>query len=217
MKLTKKEAEEFKIVSDAVYKLTQGMAILGDWISKSLVDFKNSNQLNMDLPEPGTPIKFVYEKIIGDQTDNDNPYLNSKCIPTKGTAHAAAYDLRAYIPPVHGEDLGTNILYPGDTQVISTNLIVELPIDFELIVTPRSGLSVKGITVANSPGTIDADYRGVIGVILRNDSTVAFTVTHGDRIAQCKLKRVEPTDWIKVDKLSDTARGSGGFGSTGVK
>jgi dUTP pyrophosphatase len=94
---------------------------------------------------------------------------------------------------------------------------MELPTGFEAQVRPRSGLAAKrGITVLNSPGTIDADYRGEIGVILVNVSNEPVVITHGDRIAQMVISRFEQANWEEVEVLSDTERGSGGFGSTGV-
>jgi dUTP pyrophosphatase len=104
-----------------------------------------------------------------------------------------------------------------ETKIISTNLMVEVPIGYELVITPRSGLATKGITIGNAPGCVDSDYRGVVGVILYNNGGTPFILTHGDRIAQCKLKKLEPTNWNHVNKLSETSRGTGGFGHTGIK
>ena len=97
-------------------------------------------------------------------------------------------------------------------------LYLELPEGYEAQIRPRSGLAAKqGITVLNSPGTIDADYRGEIGVILANVSNEPVTIQHGDRIAQMVISRHQQAEWIEVETLSQTERGSGGFGSTGVK
>lgn len=105
---------------------------------------------------------------------------------------------------------------PGDRKLIPTELSVAIPDEYEIQIRPRSGLALKhGIMVVNSPGTIDASYRGKIGVILMNSGSNSFTVNPGDRIAQAVLCKVEKIHWQQVDKLSGTERGSSGFGSTG--
>lgn len=110
------------------------------------------------------------------------------------------------------------ILEPMARALIPTGIYIELPVGLEAQVRPRSGLALKkGITVLNTPGTIDADYRGEIGVILVNLSTETFTVENGERIAQMVIARHEQIEWEEVDSLSDTSRGSGGFGSTGTQ
>ena len=120
-------------------------------------------------------------------------------------------DLRAMLP----ESITLN---PLDRTIIKTGLFIELPIGYEAQVRPRSGLAAKkGITVLNTPGTIDADYRGEIGVILVNLSNEPFTVENGERVAQLVIAKHERAEWLEVEVLSDTSRGSGGFGSTGVK
>ena len=107
-------------------------------------------------------------------------------------------------------------IQPGESGLIKTGLFVEIPVGYEIQVRPRSGLAFKnGITVLNSPGTIDADYRGEIGVILINHGNEVFDVKPGDRIGQLVLKQVEQIEWNQVLFLSDTDRGTGGFGSTG--
>ncbi|MFC4095858.1 dUTP diphosphatase [Euzebyella saccharophila] len=122
-----------------------------------------------------------------------------------------------------GMDLRANIseaitLQPLERTIIKTGLFIELPIGFEAQVRPRSGLAAKkGITVLNAPGTVDADYRGEIGVILVNLSNEAFTIENGERVAQLVIAKHERAEWKEVDSLSDTVRGKGGFGSTGVK
>ncbi|NAS10932.1 dUTP diphosphatase [Poritiphilus flavus] len=122
-----------------------------------------------------------------------------------------------------GMDLRANIsasvtLEPLERTIIKTGLFIELPIGFEAQVRPRSGLAAKkGITVLNAPGTIDADYRGEIGVILVNLSSEAFTVEDGERIAQLVIARHERIEWVEDQELTETERGSGGFGSTGTK
>ncbi|MCD8407077.1 dUTP diphosphatase [Tenacibaculum dicentrarchi] len=121
-----------------------------------------------------------------------------------------------------GMDLRANIekpitLKPLERAIIKTGLFIALPIGFEAQVRPRSGLAAKnGVTVLNSPGTIDADYRGEIGVILVNLSNQDFTVNDGERIAQLIIAKHERVNWQEVSALNETERGAGGFGSTGV-
>lgn len=120
-------------------------------------------------------------------------------------------DIRAFIPEAI-------VLQPMERAIVKTGLFLELPIGTEAQVRPRSGLAAKkGITVLNSPGTIDADYRGEVGVILVNLSQEAFTVENGERIAQLVIAKHERVVFEEVDVLTDTSRGEGGFGSTGVK
>ena len=122
-----------------------------------------------------------------------------------------------------GMDLSANIsemvtLQPLARAIIKTGLFMELPVGVEAQVRPRSGLAAKkGITVLNAPGTIDADYRGEIGVILVNLSDEAFEINNGERIAQLVITKHERAEWMEVNELSETARGEGGFGSTGTK
>lgn len=122
-----------------------------------------------------------------------------------------------------GMDLRANLfeaitLEPLERTIIKTGLFMELPVGYEAQVRPRSGLAAKkGITVLNAPGTIDADYRGEVGVILVNLSKEAFVIENGERIAQLVIAKHERAAWEVVEELSDTARGEGGFGSTGVK
>jgi dUTP pyrophosphatase len=120
-------------------------------------------------------------------------------------------DLRAHIiEPI--------TLHPLERALVKTGLFMELPIGLEAQVRPRSGLALKkGISVLNAPGTIDADYRGEIGVILINLSSEPFKITPGDRIAQLVIAKHERAEWVEVDSLEETARGAGGFGSTGIK
>lgn len=109
------------------------------------------------------------------------------------------------------------MLPPGGRTLIRTGLFIALPAGHEAQIRPRSGLALKsGVTVLNSPGTIDADYRGEIGVILINHSDAAFTVNDGERICQMVIARHETIGWEQVDSLDDTSRGAGGFGHTGV-
>ncbi len=130
--------------------------------------------------------------------------------PAYQTAHAAGLDVRAWLPG------GPVTLGPLQRELIGTGLIVELPVGTELQVRPRSGLAYKhGLTVLNSPGTIDADYRGEIKVLLVNLSSEPATIHDGDRIAQLVLARHETIVWEAATELSETARGEGGYGSTG--
>ena len=134
---------------------------------------------------------------------------SSNELPEYSTQHAAGLDLRANLT----EEV---IMEPFDRKLIPTGLFIELPVGFEAQVRPRSGLALKkGITVLNSPGTIDADYRGEIQVILINLSSEKFVIQHGERIAQIVIASHENVNWEKVKFLDDTARGEGGFGHTG--
>jgi dUTP pyrophosphatase len=132
-------------------------------------------------------------------------------LPNYETIASAGMDLRA--------DLDAPItLTPLGRTIVKTGLFIELPIGYEAQVRPRSGLAIKkGITVLNSPGTVDADYRGEIGVILVNLSNEDFVIENGERIAQLIIAKHERAEWIEVQELSETSRGEGGFGSTGVK
>lgn len=130
-------------------------------------------------------------------------------LPAYATALSAGLDLRAELQnPV--------LLLPLQRQLIPTGLFIELPAGYEAQIRPRSGLAFKqGITVLNSPGTIDADYRGEIKVLLVNLSDQAFEIKHGERIAQMVVARHEAVEWELVELLNDSSRGEGGFGSTG--
>ncbi len=130
--------------------------------------------------------------------------------PNYETEGAAGMDLRANIE----EAITIN---PLERAIVKTGLFIALPVGFEAQVRPRSGLAAKkGITVLNSPGTIDADYRGKIGVILVNLSNAAFVINDGERIAQLIIAKHERVQWKEVEALNETERGVGGFGSTGV-
>ncbi len=110
-----------------------------------------------------------------------------------------------------------DVIQPGERKIIPTGIKIAIPKGYELQLRPRSGLAIKkGITLLNTPGTIDADYRGEVGVILINHSTEPFEVKKGDRIAQMIFNKFEQAEWNEVDELSETTRGEGGFGSTGV-
>ncbi|WP_268224565.1 dUTP diphosphatase [Sinomicrobium oceani] len=131
-------------------------------------------------------------------------------LPNYETVASAGMDLRADLTePV--------VLKPLQRAIVKTGLFIELPVGFEAQVRPRSGLAAKkGVTVLNAPGTIDADYRGEIGVILVNLSDTDFVVEDGERIAQLVIAKHERAGWETVESLSETIRGEGGFGSTGV-
>ncbi|MGK0413126.1 MAG: dUTP pyrophosphatase [Polaribacter sp.] len=130
--------------------------------------------------------------------------------PNYETEGAAGMDLRANID-------ASITLKPLERAIVKTGLFIALPVGFEAQVRPRSGLAAKkGITVLNTPGTVDADYRGEIGVILVNLSNEEFVINDGERIAQLIIAKHERADWQEVTVLSETKRGSGGFGSTGV-
>ncbi len=130
-------------------------------------------------------------------------------LPEYATLGSSGLDIRAYM-----EDALT--LQPMERTLIPTGLFLEIPQGYEVQIRPRSGLAIKqGITCLNTPGTIDADYRGEIKVILINLSGEAQVIQPGDRIAQMVLQKVEQIEWVPVNELSETSRGAGGFGSTG--
>ncbi|OFY86747.1 MAG: deoxyuridine 5'-triphosphate nucleotidohydrolase [Bacteroidetes bacterium RIFCSPLOWO2_12_FULL_31_6] len=132
-------------------------------------------------------------------------------LPEYGTLASAGVDLRANL----SESI---ILKPLERILVKTGLFIELPIGYEAQVRPRSGLAYKnGVTVLNTPGTIDADYRGEVGVILVNISNKDFTIENGERIAQLVIAKHEQAEWQLVEELEETERGEGGFGSTGKK
>jgi len=132
-------------------------------------------------------------------------------LPHYETEASAGMDLRANIP----ESIA---LKPLERTIVKTGLFIALPVGYEAQVRPRSGLAAKkGITVLNAPGTVDADYRGEIGVILVNLSNETFVIEDGERIAQLVIAKHERAQWEEVSELSETSRGAGGFGSTGVK
>jgi len=132
-------------------------------------------------------------------------------LPNYETIASAGMDLRANLSePITLKSL--------ERTIVKTGLFIELPMGYEAQVRPRSGLAAKkGITVLNSPGTVDADYRGEIGVILVNLSHEDFVIENGERIAQLIIAKHERAEWIEVQELSETSRGEGGFGSTGLK
>ena len=133
---------------------------------------------------------------------------STNALPQYATSQSAGIDLRANLAePV--------VLKPMERKLIPTGLFIELPEGYEAQIRPRSGLALKhGITVLNTPGTIDADYRGEIGVILINLSTEDFKIEHGERICQMVIARHEQAEWIQVEELNETESGAGGFGHT---
>ena len=132
-------------------------------------------------------------------------------LPTYETEASAGLDVRANVD-------APLILQPLERILVKTGLFLEIPVGYECQVRPRSGLALKkGVTVLNAPGTIDADYRGEVGVILINLSNEPFRIENGERIAQLVFARYEQAQWLETDILTTTERGAGGFGSTGVK
>ena len=135
---------------------------------------------------------------------SDNP------LPEHQTESSAGADIHAYLPD------GDVIIAAGEKEIIPTGIYIEIPVGYEVQVRPRSGLAFKhGVTVLNSPGTIDADYRGEVKVLLINHGKEAFIVKSGERIAQMVFSKYQQVEWESVNRLSDTERGSGGYGSSG--
>ena len=135
---------------------------------------------------------------------------SNNAMPAYETVNSAGMDLRAYLPD------GELVIKPMQRALVPTGLFMEIPVGYEGQVRPRSGLAIKsGITVLNSPGTIDADYRGEVKVILINLSDVDFVIKSGDRIAQLVIAKHEHMEVVEVETLSETERGTGGFGHTG--
>ncbi|CRL10617.1 Deoxyuridine 5'-triphosphate nucleotidohydrolase [Phaeobacter italicus] len=148
-------------------------------------------------------IRITYDE----SADRDVP------LPAYQTEEAAGADLRANLP-----DRQSLTLAPGERRLVPTGLRLEIPQGYEVQIRPRSGLALKhGITLPNAPGTIDSDYRGPLGVIVMNAGDAPFEIAHGDRIAQMVVAPVLQARFHLVDSLSDSARGSGGFGSTGQR
>jgi dUTP pyrophosphatase len=133
-------------------------------------------------------------------------------LPAYESAGAAGLDLKADLPD------GPALLEAGKRLLIKTGMAIELPLGFEAQVRSRSGLAIKsGVIVLNAPGTVDADYRGDVGVILYNTSDESYQINHGDRIAQLVVAPITLAELVEVEELASTDRGAGGFGSTGVK
>ena len=139
------------------------------------------------------------------------PHGEGLALPAYQTAHAAGLDLPAAVPEDH-----SLTLLPGRSALVPTGFMIALPEGYEAQVRPRSGLAAKhGVTVLNAPGTVDADYRGEISVLLINHGAEPFTIKRGERIAQMVIAPVARAELVAVSELSSTARGSGGYGSTG--
>jgi len=139
------------------------------------------------------------------------PHGEGLALPAYQTAHAAGLDLPAAVPEDH-----SLTLLPGRSALVPTGLMIALPEGYEAQVRPRSGLAARhGVTVLNAPGTVDADYRGEISVLLINHGAEPFTIKRGERIAQMVIAPVARAELVAVSELSSTARGSGGYGSTG--
>lgn len=155
---------------------------------------------------------FNFAKLLNDKTMKVQIINKSKhSLPQYATSSSAGMDLRANLDnPI--------VLKPLQRCLVPTGLYIALPEGFEAQIRPRSGLALKkGITLLNTPGTIDADYRGEIGVIVINLSAEDFIIEDGERIAQMVIARYEQAEWQEVELLEDTERGAGGFGHTGVK
>lgn len=155
----------------------------------------------MTIQAPSSPVLNVLRLPHGQDLD----------LPAYETSGAAGMDLRAAV--TDGEPL---TIAPGKRALVPTGLVFEIPAGFEVQIRPRSGLAFKnGITCLNTPGTIDSDYRGECGVILANIGAEPFVIRRGERIAQLVIAKHERADWVEVETLDETARGTGGFGSTG--
>ena len=151
------------------------------------------------MPSPLPPIDIQLMRL---------PHGEGLPVPAYATAHAAGMDV------VSAEEI---ILNPGDRHPVATGFALAIPEGYEIQVRPRSGLALKhGITLPNAPGTIDADYRGELKVLLINHGADPFPIKRGDRIAQLVVAPVQLASFVEVDMLDDTVRGQGGFGSTGV-
>lgn len=143
------------------------------------------------------------------------PLYDDAQVPQYATRGSAGFDLHAYLAAEERERKPV-VIPPGKWALIGTGIAVALPENYELQVRPRSGLALKhGVTVLNTPGTVDADYRGEVGVILLNLGSAPFTVHHGDRIAQGIVNEIKRLPLVKVEELDETERGAGGFGHTG--
>lgn len=209
-------------------------ATIGSYVAKGLINIDIVADLVND-------IKMAIDSAISRDKESNGVKVNkvkitvepTGVIPEYATEESAAMDLRANLKlwnsdnDIKGDrfyfERPTNAdfppqlrLQPGGRVLIPTGIKVEIPKGFYMDVVPRSGLALKeGITVCNSPGTIDSDYRGDVGVIIINHGKSVFVITHGERIAQFKLMKVNKIEWTKVSSLNETARGEGGFGHTG--
>lgn len=150
------------------------------------------------------PVKEVTRVLV-----QRHPQAADLPLPERATAHSAGFDLRARVD-------GPLVLEPGQRKLVPTGIAVALPAGFEAQVRPRSGLALKqGLTALNSPGTVDSDYRGEIGVVLVNHGDGPVTVRRGDRIAQLVVQRLPEVEMVEVETLPESDRGPGGFGHTG--
>jgi dUTP pyrophosphatase len=139
------------------------------------------------------------------------PNASDLPLPARSTAHASGFDLRACVE-------SPLVVPAGGRALVPTGVAIAVPFGFEAQIRPRSGLALKsGITLLNSPGTIDADYRGEVGVILVNHGAAPVTIARGDRIAQLVIQRLPDVELEAVEELPETARGAGGFGHTGSR
>lgn len=133
-------------------------------------------------------------------------------LPSYGTPESAGMDVRAFLPD------GSVTLNPGERALIQTGLYMQLPAGYECQIRPRSGLALRnGITILNTPGTVDADYRGEIGIIVLNTSNEPFVINDGERICQMVIKEYVKARWEDVKRIDETVRGTGAFGHTGVE
>jgi dUTP pyrophosphatase len=187
--------------------------------SKKLQNEVESNKIDLSLRASAKQSSTEMDCFVADAPRNDVKidlqilsHGKDLPLPTYATPQSAGLDLSAAIPP--GEKLE---LAPGQRALVPTGLAIALPAGYEAQIRPRSGLAAKnGVTVLNTPGTIDADYRGEIKVILINLGNEAFIIERGMRIAQMVIARHEQASWSIVDSLDETSRGAGGFGSTGT-
>lgn len=133
-------------------------------------------------------------------------------LPTYSTTESAGMDVRAFLPE------GSIVLKPGERTLVPTGLYMQLPSGYECQIRPRSGLALRsGITILNTPGTVDADYRGEIGVIVFNAGSEPFVINDGERICQMVIKEYVKARWNLVERIDETKRGDGGFGHTGLQ
>ena len=195
--------------------------LMGDYLTIHELAGRVNNWLDAPMPSEHEfgfgLLRLVQEGLIGMAGDNVtvNFIITTQEAkePTFSKFGDACADVYAISNPDGGD--GTWTIHPGEIKLVDTGLRVEIPYGWEIQVRPRSGLSTKGITVVNSPGTIDAGYRGDCKVILTNIGMKPFTIQPGDRIAQFAVRRVPQVTFKEVEQLSDSDRGAGGFGSTG--
>jgi dUTP pyrophosphatase len=184
------------------------------WTEEELEEFRNEpwdlseEDWGLDMHDVELQVKLLHK-------GNEDQEFNSK-VPVKAHDDDACYDVFAYIRHEEHGDPWFEIIKPGERRLIKTGISTALPSGWEIQVRPRSGLALKkGLTVLNTPGTIDASYRGELGVVLVNLGHVDEHIHHGDKIAQLKVSKVPAVQLTVVDELSDTVRGDKGYGSTG--